>query len=43
MHLAAASLAEALDEAKAAQVFVELPVFLRDAQALLGKWVAASA
>ena len=35
--------AHVYDPAKAAQVFDKLPVFLRDAQALLGKLVAASA
>ena len=35
--------AHAYDSAKAAQIFSMLPVFLRDAQALLGKLVAASA
>ncbi len=35
--------AHVYDPAKAAQVFAKLPLFLRDAQALLGKLVAANA
>ena len=35
--------AHVYDPAKAAQVFAKLPLFLRDAQALLGRLVAANA
>ena len=35
--------AHVYDPAKAAQVFAKLPLFLRDAEALLGKLIAASA